>query len=206
MNYIYDIYLNLNSTLYDFFDWNKNDKFMHIKKIPIFKIDEQNLMNIVNNCIKVEKNFLNNIYNKTELWNNSNKLMFCALFCDYNNIIAIEFNNHGISYKKSFLTVAEELDILESTDYLKETSLKYSILKKDNILLKTRKQLRDDIFISKELKNIDKNKLDYIHLECFGKHERNKKTMLNNIKKLSNNSILYKKLYDILKLTSKTSK
>jgi len=206
MNYIYDIYLNLNSTLYDFFDWNKNDKLMHIKKIPIFKINEENLIQIVNNSIKVDENFLNSVHNKTELWNDFNKLTFCALFCDYNNIIAIEFNNQGISYKKSFLTIDEELDILESTDTLKETNLKYNILKKDNIPLKTRKQLRDEVFINKELKNIDKNKLDYIHFECFGKHERNKKTMLNNIKKLSNNSTLYKKLYDILKLTSKTTK
>ena len=38
MNYVYDIYLNLNNVLYDFFDWDKNDKLIHIKKIPIFKI------------------------------------------------------------------------------------------------------------------------------------------------------------------------
>ena len=38
MNYIYDVYLNLNDTLYDFFDWNKNDKLMHIKKIPIIMV------------------------------------------------------------------------------------------------------------------------------------------------------------------------
>ena len=42
MNYIYDIYLNLNETLYDFFDWNKNDKLTHIKKIPVFKVSEEN--------------------------------------------------------------------------------------------------------------------------------------------------------------------
>ena len=40
MNYIYDIYLNFNNQLYDFFDWNKSDKLIHIKSIPIIKISE----------------------------------------------------------------------------------------------------------------------------------------------------------------------
>ena len=36
MNYIYDIYLNLNKNLYDFYEWNKSDNIIHIKKIIDF--------------------------------------------------------------------------------------------------------------------------------------------------------------------------
>ena len=43
MNYIYDIYLNFNKELYDFFDWNKSDKLTHIKMIPIFKVNEETI-------------------------------------------------------------------------------------------------------------------------------------------------------------------
>ena len=58
MNYIYDVYLNLNEILYDFFDWNKNDKIIHIKKIPVFKIEEEILIKLITNTVKVNNEFL----------------------------------------------------------------------------------------------------------------------------------------------------
>ena len=41
MNYIYDLLLNFNENIYEFYDWNKTDNIKHIKKIPIFKIDSK---------------------------------------------------------------------------------------------------------------------------------------------------------------------
>ena len=38
MTYIYDILLNFNEEYYEFYDWNKEDTIVHIKKIPIYKI------------------------------------------------------------------------------------------------------------------------------------------------------------------------
>ena len=207
MNYIYDIYLNLNNTLYDFFEWNKNDKLIHIKKIPIFKVNEDTFKNIINYEIKMEKEFINDIYNKTELWNIKDKIDYCSLFCDDNNIVAIEFNKSGKSIKKSFLIIDEELEILETSNHFKEKLISFEILKKSNITLKTRKQLREEQFIDNELKNIKNDKLNYIYFECFGKinKPKNRNEILSNIKQISKNSETYKNLYDILKLTS-TSK
>ena len=34
MNFIYDIVLNFNKDYYDFFEWNKKDSVINIKKIP----------------------------------------------------------------------------------------------------------------------------------------------------------------------------
>lgn len=204
MNYIYDIYLNLNNILFDFFDWNKNDKIIHVRKIPIFKVNEELLKKIINNSIKVNTDFLKKIYNKTELWNEKGKIEFCSLFCDYNNIVAIELNEEGISIKKSFLLIDEELEILETVRKLKEIEIEFEIVKKDKPLIKTRKQIKDENFINSELKNIEINKLSYIYYECFGKYENNKKIIINNIKNLPKNSKTYKNLYDILKLTSTT--
>ncbi|MBQ9072495.1 MAG: DUF3603 family protein [Bacilli bacterium] len=206
MNYIYDIYLNLNSTLFDFFDWNKNDKLIHIKKIPIFRISEENLKKCVHNSIKVNENFINCVYNKTEVWNKDNSLSYCALLTDHNNILAIEFNEDGISIRKSFLSVEEELEILETVNRLRETNIDFEIIKRNNPIFKTRKQIKEENFVDRELKNIDIQKLDYIYFECFGKHEENKKVILNSIKKLPKNSKTYKNLYDILKLTSTSKK
>ena len=39
MNFIYDIVLNFNKDFYNFFEWNKNDNIINVKKIPIFLID-----------------------------------------------------------------------------------------------------------------------------------------------------------------------
>lgn len=204
MNYIYDIYLNFNDVLYDFFDWDKNDLLMHIKKIPIFKINSEDLIQIIQNTIEVQKDFLNSIYKKTELWNTAERNDFYALFCDENNIIAVEFNECGKSIKKSYLQVDEELEILETIYKFKEIKIEFKILAKEKILLKTRKELKDEIFVEKELKNIENDKLKYIYFECFGRHEKNKNEILNSIHKISKNSKTYKNLYNILKLTSTT--
>lgn len=204
MNYIYDIYLNLNETNFDFFDWNKNDKLIHIKKIPIFKINEEILKKIINNQIKINEKLLLKIYNKTETFNKIEKINYCALFADNNTILAVEFDENGKSIRKSFLYVEEELDVLETIKLTGENNLNFNILRKEKILFKTRKQLKEEIFIKNELKNMDENRLNYIYFECFGKKEKNKRIILDNINKLPKNSKIYKKLYEILKLTSTT--
>ena len=206
MNYIYDIYLNLNETLYDFFDWNKNDKLIHIKKIPVFKVSEETIKDFIHNQIKINEELLLQIYNKTEVWNMSGKINYCALFSDNNTILVVDFNKNGKSIKKSFLFIDEELEVLEITNKLKERFIDYKILNKEKNIFKTRKQLKEEDFINKELKNMDENKLNYIYFECFGKHKKNKKTMLDTLNKISKNSKTYKNLYDILKLTSTTKK
>ena len=48
MNYIYDIILNFQERIYDFYEWNKTDVITHIRKIPVFKISSKDLYNIEN--------------------------------------------------------------------------------------------------------------------------------------------------------------
>ena len=42
MTYIYDVTLNFNEILYDFFEWNNSDTLTHIRKIPMFKVNNEN--------------------------------------------------------------------------------------------------------------------------------------------------------------------
>lgn len=206
MNYIYDIYLNLNETLYDFFDWNKNDKLIHIKKIPVIKVNEEIMKTLFHYNIKIDKELLIQIYNKTEIWNMNENINYCSLFASNTDIIAIYFNEDGNSIKKSGLFIDEELEVLEITNKLNEKNLNFTILNKQKNIFKTRKQIKEENFITKELKNMEDNRLNYIYFECFGKREKNKKIILDNIKKLQKNSKVYKNLYDILKLTATTKK
>lgn len=206
MNYIYDIYLNLNETLYDFFDWNKNDKLIHIKKIPVIKVNEDIIKALINNNIKIKNELLTQIYDKTEVWNMNRRINYCALFATNSDIIAIEFNKNGKNISKSVLFIDEELEVLEIVNKLLEKTIDFEILNKQKNIFKTRKQVKEDKFICTELKNMNESRLNYVYFECFGKREKNKETILENIKKLQKNSKIYKNLYDILKLTATTKK
>ena len=61
MNYIYDILLNFNRQLYDFFEWNLSDNIIHVRKIPLFRIDSKTLLTIRDNKVKVDSSFLEKI-------------------------------------------------------------------------------------------------------------------------------------------------
>ena len=109
MNYIYDIYLNFNNELYDFFDWNKSDKLTHIKTIPIFKVNEDDIKKFISNIVKLDEKYFSLVQNKSTIWNKANKYKNYVLFADENNVIAIEFDDEGKSINKSYLLISEEL-------------------------------------------------------------------------------------------------
>ena len=58
MNYIYDIVLNFNSNYYEFYEWNKNDNIINVRKIPVFKVDNQTYYDFKFNDIIVNNDFL----------------------------------------------------------------------------------------------------------------------------------------------------
>ena len=205
MKYVYDIYLNFNEIPFDFFDWNKSDSIIHIKRIPIFKVNEDVFKQIMTYNIKIDIIFLNTIWDKTEVWNYSKKYISSILVFDGNNMLAIMFDKNGKSIKRSFLIIEEEQEVIEEMDRLDDHSFKFECINKIKYQCKTRNQITEDQFIKKELKNINIEKLKYIYFECFDKKENNEKLILKEINKMQKPSIAYKNLYNILKLTS-TSK
>ena len=72
MNYIYDILLNFidSERLIEFYEWSESDSFEHIKRIPIYRISSKVMQDICENKIKVSKEFLDEIKNKTNLYKN----------------------------------------------------------------------------------------------------------------------------------------
>lgn len=68
MNYIYDITLNFNkNNLYEFYEWKEEDDAEFILKIPMFKVNTEDIINIKYGDIIVNKNFLKQIEDKTEV-------------------------------------------------------------------------------------------------------------------------------------------
>lgn len=55
MNYIYDIVLNFNKELYEFFEWKDDDNLINIRKIPLIKINDDDFVSLLYNKIKIEK-------------------------------------------------------------------------------------------------------------------------------------------------------
>ena len=57
MKYIYDLELNFKNKYYDFYEWEKKDKITHIKKIPSYKVTDEDIYNLKYNYIKINKDF-----------------------------------------------------------------------------------------------------------------------------------------------------
>lgn len=202
MNYIYDILLNLNKKVYDFYDWNEDDKVVHIKKVPIYTVDSQFIYNITNNDIIISKHFLEQIYKKTEIYINGSvkTINYLAIFSDGNNCIAIKFNKRGLNAKKSKFLIDEDIDINNLSSHFRKKIISYKIININNKKLNTTRMQRKCYFnIFNIMKNIDnKSQIKYLNYELFSIKSDSKQILINNIKKNFNRD--YLKIYDFLKL------
>ena len=83
---IYDIVLNFNKEFLDFFEWDKHDILIHVRKIPIFKI--KNNINLKN--VKKIVNINNKIINKTEIYSKIKKdnFTYSLLLCTEEKVVA----------------------------------------------------------------------------------------------------------------------
>ena len=187
MNYIYNIFTNFNEDYYDFFEWEKNDNILHIKKMPIIKIDKIDYCKLLSYNFRIDIDLIKTIKNKTELFNKDIKQNYQNLLLITNgiDIIGIEFDNLGNCIKRSSITVEEELDINQITKKIKKENIKYILKDKIDKRLKTRKETKTKQFIIDELYklslNNNKNKIIYLYYECFNNEEKNVKKALNTI-------------------------
>ena len=202
MNYIYDILLNFKDDFFFFFFWNNSDNILHIRKIPIFKINTDDLKNIIDNKIKLDISFLEKIENKTEMFTNKGikNIRYSCLFSDGEYVVGI--NYIGKKIKISSLLVDEEMDALEDVFNMNIEIINYKIEKENKkIELKTRKQVEIENYLKKQLLKIKDNKeiLEYLYYECFNKKENNKDIIMNDFS-LFNDEKVIDKLYNFFKL------
>lgn len=207
MSYIYDIFVNFQSRLYDFYEWNNTDQIMHIRKIPIFKISSENLLKLKNNKVRLSFDTLNKLSNRTEFFSERGvkNIKYVSLFGDEHEIIALEFDDDGNKYRSSKLLLDEELEVLEVLDNLDYVNVEYKVLEKeDNISFKTRKENKIYDYILKQLTKDNYSKLKYLYFELFGKEEDNFKKIVADIKaELENNwANANKQAYSFFRLSS----
>lgn len=190
MTFIYDIILNFtNNYYYDFYEWNKKDNLINVKKIPLIRVSKKTLNDFIKYKIKVDKELLKIIYDKSiYLKKDKNKYNYSTIFSNGEKSIGIVFNEDGIVMFKSALFLDEEDDANKLSLKQKEMHIKYKKYEKNyNKML--RSELEKKQIIIKELKMIYNNKeydrLKYIYYEIFNKTSNEidviYKVLINNI-------------------------
>lgn len=195
MTYIYDIFLNFNTEFFEYYDWNKNDNIIHIKKIPIYKVSKEDYMNIIYGTIIFDNNFLENIKNKTEIFLKHEliNIKYSCLICYDKNIIAVNLNETGKIIEKSDLLIDEYNEIINSLDDIKNTQINYIIESTNKVIeFSTRKMKEKKKYMMKQLDLFSDDELKYIYYELFLENEDDIKKILKLLKEHINNEQMYK--------------
>ena len=207
MNYIYDILINLQRKLYDFYEWNTSDDITHVRKTPIFKIRTEQLLDLKNNIVVLDSNLLKRISNRTEIFTNHNvKVMrYVSLFSDGNDVVVLEFDEKGEKLRSSKLLVDEEIEVLEVVDNIDLNDINYEIIEpENNNYSRTRKENKMYDYIIRQLNKDNYVKLKYLYYDCFEKEEENIDKIIADIKyELDNNwEKISEQIYSFFKLSS----
>ncbi len=202
MSYIYDIVLNFQNNYYDFFEWKRTDKLKNIIKIPLYRISDEDIINLKYNKIKISSNFIN----KLKIDNKKNNQIICIV-SNGKISIALLFNKNGKLLKRSSLIFEEEEEAIEISKHLTITEIEY----KENIKVNYQDKLR----IEKEKKNKlikyikttnDIMTLKYLYYEYYEKEAENlieiKKCLLKELSKDWNPK--QNNLYKLVKILTKT--
>lgn len=206
MTYIYDILLNFLDYPYEFFEWSDNDNVKYIKKVPLFKIKSKNLIEILENNIVMDKEFLNMIDGKTKLYDDKDYIRFANLFTDGKMVIGVKYLENKTLVSR--LLIDEEQDIIDHISLIEFIDINYQVLNKRYVfenLTRYEKAVRK--FLIKELDYLYKfnlyEKLSYYYFEYFG-------TDCNDIKKAYDDLIYsinndfnkrHENIYNIMKLS-----
>lgn len=174
MTYIYDILLNFNNDFFEFYEWEKNDNIIHVKKIPIYKVNTVFLDDLITKKVLIDDPIKFEILNKTELFDNkkNKNIKSACLFTDSYRIVAVLLNDDGLVTKISDLLLEEAVDTIEIAKRCKLVSITYNILgTKKHYDFFTRKEIKIKKYLCKEIKTAylekDKTKLEYLYFEYF---------------------------------------
>ncbi len=174
MIYIYDIVLNFQEQLYDFYEWNKKDRLLNIKKIPIFRINTEKLLSIINDKVYLKEEILHKIAHETTIYMlSNNEYKYLCLFSNTEETVAVMCNEEGLIIKKSSLLFDEEDEANEVAENLNidcviEKTVKVNnnnLLDNCRIIREKKKKVYD--FIKKLDLLVDKEKIRYLYFDLF---------------------------------------
>ena len=135
MIYTYDILLNWtkDNKLLDFYEWTLEDDLEHIKKIPIIRVNESFLKDLLTAKIKIDSNFLSKIKYKTESYfhNEIDVIDYAVIVTTLKKSLALELDSEGNVLYKSNLLLDEEEEVLDIGEELVIMDIPYNIISKN---------------------------------------------------------------------------
>lgn len=176
MHYYYDLLVNLDETLWEFYEWDKKDTIIPIKKIPFIRAKEQDFLNIYSYEGQIEKEWIKT-YQKKTICKGSIQNSTMLLISSGKNSLVVEVNDNGKIINRSKLLIEDENNINELATSLKETSIPFKKIKQLPKRKEFRQALEEKKLIKIELKTLKEkeniSKCAYLYYEWFGELEKN---------------------------------
>ncbi len=209
MNYIYDIILNFNQEYYPFYEWKKSDNIINIRKIPCFKVKDQDYLDLKHNQITIQEDFINKINNASSIYLEDNLHNNICLVTNGKEAMGLSFDEKGNLQKRSSTIFDEEQEIIEESHHQKITNLKF--IKNNPIKpqyigrIEKEKRTYLNKYLSKLNETTDNVTIKYLYYEYFEKENEDshytKKALLNTLKQEWNNKL--DRLYQLVLLLNK---
>lgn len=209
MNYIYDILLNFQKNYYDFFEWNPEDEVVHIRKIPLFRVSNQDYKIFKNEIVRFSNELTLKVYNRTEKFKKVNVtfLNYVFLVSNGKEAMGLKLAKNGVITHKSSLMLDEEIEIADMAIDLKIVPMDYTSVSKEELNpFQTRSEKENSKYIINELTSLynhkDDEKLRFLYLECFDKEEEDiNKIFLKLQREITSHNDNYSKIFDFFKIT-----
>ncbi len=205
MNYFYDVIANFsNKYPLFFYEWDEKDKFIHIKKIPLFKVSSKTVEDFVLNNVIVTSNFLDLINNKTFIYKRDEvvTMPYVCIISDAKSALIVKFNKKGKVNGKSLLILEDDLNVIEMVNNFQSKKIDYFIKEKTSYssLLKSENKVKNYLLskiISLKSDN-NQTELEYLYYELSGKRSGNLKVICKYLQDSLEN--LTDKHYEIYKI------
>lgn len=211
MTYIYDLIFNFDDNLYEFYEWDKTDKYYHIKKVNLLKVDSKTYNDLLDYKVSFNDDILINVFNKCEYYDKKQIKTFPYVFLvtDSYRTMALMLDSELKVIKYSSLLLDEEEEVNEISSRLPSVKLEYNIIAKNEESDLTRNERKILSYIEKDLHNSfikkDINKLKYLYYEYFNEENDDINYIYETlIKTLNKYSSKHTNLYKLIKLSCNT--
>ncbi len=176
MIYVYDVLINLNEEVYDFYDWEETDDFSHIRRAPLFKVNHEVYSDFCVKKVRLQGETMSLIKDKTQLFSSRNieVMPYGAIITDGEHAIMVEFDSKGFSKRKSKFLVNEEMEILDVSSNMKLSKLDYNVVNNKarvNNMLRSEKKTLENILDELSSLKEDSEKIDYLYYEWFERQD-----------------------------------
>ncbi len=183
MHYYYNFLINLDTCFWSYYEWEKTDNLIWIKKMPVVKISDRDIKKFLEYDISFSKDWVSSYLDKTLIKSKRTKLS-CILFSSGKNSLVLEVNENGKVLSRSKLLMLDECDCNDFVSHLKSEWMEYELLDKLRYDDEFRKAIYEKHMIEVELNTLKEthnlSKCSYLYYEWFGVIESDMEKMLKN--------------------------